>query len=166
MEDKVFINGRSAEIERKWLIQLPDMSVMESMPGYECSAIEQIYLSDSDRIRRRDYGDRIVYYHTHKENINGISRFEEEREITRAEYMTLSKKRLPGARSINKRRHCFEYCGQIVEIDIYDFWSDTATMEIELKSEDQQVFIPDFIEVIKEVTGDKNYSNYGLATNY
>ena len=166
MDEKVFINGRSAEIERKWLIHIPHICDMENMPGYQCSAIEQIYLSDSDRIRKRDFGSEIVYYHTLKENINGISRFEEEKVISEDEYVSLAGKQLPGSRAINKYRHSFEFHGQTVEIDIYDFWDNTATMEIELKTEDQQVFIPEFIEIISEVTGDKNYSNYGLATKY
>ncbi len=166
MEKKVYINGRSAEIERKWLIEIPDISIMESMTGYECSAIEQIYLSGSDRVRKRDYVTFVKYYRTHKENISGISRYEEESEITEDEYIRLSGQRLKNSRVISKKRHCFRYHGQIIEIDLYDFWDDKATMEIELETEDQKVFLPDFIKVIAEVTGDKDYSNYALATKY
>ena len=36
-------------------------------------------------------------------------------------------------------------------------------MEIELRSEDQEIIFPDGIDVIREVTGDPAYSNHELA---
>lgn len=171
MEEKVFINGRPAEIERKWLIKIPDIKILEKQDMYNVSSIEQIYISDDrsaggSRIRKRDFGADIKYYKTHKEDINGISRFEEEREISKEEYEVLSQKIRHGTSPIKKKRHSFNYCGFVVEIDIYEFWDDKASMEIELTSEDQQVYVPDFIEIIKEVTGDKSYNNYALACKY
>ncbi|KKU51958.1 MAG: hypothetical protein UX72_C0011G0002 [Parcubacteria group bacterium GW2011_GWA2_47_10] len=38
-----------------------------------------------------------------------------------------------------------------------------AVLEIELTEENDRVFIPPFIEVIKEVTGDSRYSMKSLA---
>ena len=46
--------------------------------------------------------------------------------------------------------------------DIYPFWKDQALAEVDLCPEDE-LCIPDCIKVIKEVTGDDNYSNYVLA---
>ena len=48
-------------------------------------------------------------------------------------------------------------------MDVYPFWSDRAVLEVELESEDEAFDIPPFISVIKEVTGDKRYSNKALA---
>ena len=36
-------------------------------------------------------------------------------------------------------------------------------MEIELRNEDEEVFIPEGIKVIREVTRDHEYSNYQMA---
>ena len=36
-------------------------------------------------------------------------------------------------------------------------------MEIELSSEEQEITIPDFIKVYKEVTNDEQYKNYQMA---
>ena len=168
---KVYLDGKPVEIERKWLISFPDIKILEKQENYSVSSIEQLYITGNensvgDRLRKRDYGDHIKYYWTHKDNINGISRFEYEKEILSEEYERLSKKIRQNTSIIRKMRHTFKYNTQIVEIDIYEFWNDVATMEIELKSEEQQIFIPEFIEVIKEVTGDKDYSNFGLACKY
>ena len=171
MGEKVFINGKSAEIERKWLIKMPDIKTLEKQDNYSASSIEQIYitedeLSEGSRIRKRDFGSQVKYYWTHKEDINGISRFEEERYISKEEYETLSKKISCDTSPIRKKRYSFNYCGFVVEIDIYEFWNDQAIIEIELESEDQKVDVPDFIEIIKEVTGDEAYYNHELACKY
>jgi CYTH domain-containing protein len=46
---------------------------------------------------------------------------------------------------------------------VYPDWENEAILEIELTSEDQNINIPNWLSVIKEVTGDENYSNAKLA---
>ena len=36
-------------------------------------------------------------------------------------------------------------------------------MEIELRSESQQIVFPEWVKVIRDVTNDEAYSNYALA---
>ena len=43
------------------------------------------------------------------------------------------------------------------------FSDDKAIMEIELTSMSQKIELPEFIQIIKEVTDDDTYSNYNLA---
>ena len=150
MAKNVFKDGRPVEIERKYLIKIPDVDILINQKNYNSSVIEQMYISDDGeykggRIRKREYKDGCKYYKTYKENINGLSKFEVESEITAEEYELLSEKRLENTRAINKVRHCFDYLGQTFELDIYDFWSDKATLEIELESEEQAVILPEFI---------------------
>jgi CYTH domain-containing protein len=66
-------------------------------------------------------------------------------------------------KQIRKTRYCVVYNNQYIEIDIYPFSKDKAILEIELISENQSYSIPDFIEVIKEVTNDDKYKNVNLA---
>ena len=56
------------------------------------------------------------------------------------------------------------YKNQYFEIDIYPENDKTAIMEIELTKEDQKINFPKFIKIIKEVTGDKEYLNFNLAS--
>ena len=169
MANNVFVDGRPVEIERKYLIMIPDMSIVMAQENYSSSRIEQMYLCSEDkyagdRIRKREYTDGCKFYRTHKEDINGLSRFETEEEITADEYECLSAKKLCGTRIIKKVRHCFDCSGLTFELDIYDFWNDKATLEVGLTSEEQEVSLPDFIGVIEDVTGDKAYSNFALAS--
>ena len=46
---------------------------------------------------------------------------------------------------------------------MYPTWEDEAILEIELTSEMQEVILPDWVKVIKDVTQDSNYKNYNLA---
>lgn len=163
-------DGRELEIERKYLITPPDESVMDavrSCDGYNSSKIEQMYIKgehgEGGRIRRREYADRCLYYYTLKQEINGLSRFETEYEITAEDYARLSETILENTRAVRKVRHCFEYKGQLFELDVYDFSEPFSTLEIELESEEQQVTLPDFIDVIADVTGDKRFRNFTLA---
>ena len=65
---------------------------------------------------------------------------------------------------IRKTRYCVVYNNQYIEIDIYPFSKDKAILEIELNHEQQDIDLPPFIEVIKEVTDDDYYKNINLAT--
>ena len=53
-----------------------------------------------------------------------------------------------------------EYSEELEELDKID---DMYILEIELTNENQEVKIPDFINIIKEVTNDINYRNYVLS---
>ena len=55
------------------------------------------------------------------------------------------------------------YKDQRFEIDLFPFWSDRAIMEIELEREDQAVDFPPEINIIREVTEDRRYTNSSLA---
>ena len=55
------------------------------------------------------------------------------------------------------------YKNQYIEIDTYPFSSTKAIMEIELNNENEEIVVPPYIKVIKEVTSDENFKNYNLA---
>ena len=55
------------------------------------------------------------------------------------------------------------YGGKEFEIDVYPFWLDKAVMEIELTDEEEPVALPPEIEIIRDVTADRRYTNASLA---
>lgn len=152
------------EIERKYLIRMPKAALLRSLPASE---IEQIYLQMSDgtreRIRRRDYGDRTVYSHTAKQRLSDLTRIEIEREITAEQYGELLKLADPSRSAIRKKRYLYDYDAQLFEIDVFPFWQDRALMELELESEGQEIRFPQEIEIIREVTSEKRYTNSAIA---
>ena len=155
------------EIERKYLIDYPDVAYLEKLPNCKKVDIVQTYLkTDNDeevRIRQRGYNGNYTYSKTRKVSINGIKRIELESRLSEKEYLSLLGKADPSKNQILTSRYCLVYNNHYFEIDVYPFWNDKAILEIELNDENQEVNIPPFIHVIKEVTEDEDYKNSSLA---
>lgn len=151
------------EIERKFLIKYPDKEVISLINGLRVTQIEQSYLNDNSRIRKIVEEDKTSYIKTVKKYITDVKREEKEWEISEEEYLTALKDKKKGADTIFKTRYALPLFGLVYEIDIFPFWNDRAFMEVELEDENQQFPIPEFVEIIKEVTEDKRYTNSSLS---
>ena len=156
------------EIERKYLIRMPDEAYLAALPGCVIWDVEQTYLNrgadgSSRRVRRIEVGGAVKYLFTSKRRVDAMSCEETEGEISPEEYAALAKQADPERRPVAKRRYRIPYEGQLLEVDVYRFWSDRATLEIELKDEGQPVKLPDWLHVIREVTGEDAYKNLNLA---
>ena len=69
----------------------------------------------------------------------------------------------PDLNVIKKTRWCIKEGELVLEIDVFPFWTDRAFLEIELENEEQEINIPSYVKIIKEVTKDKRYTNRALA---
>lgn len=158
------------EIERKYIIKMPDISRMQAEWEYIATDITQIYLESIPGVTHRIRSSRSVlgerFFETKKVRIDKMSSYEDEREISKDEFSSLAEKIKSGTRPIKKVRHAFSYCGQTFEIDIYPEWQNTCIMETELERREQEVKMPEFIEIIADVTGKREYSNYSLAHSF
>ncbi len=154
------------EIERKFLIAYPDVTLLESWPGMTRWEMVQTYLrsdpADEVRVRQRTQDGIPRWTHTIKQG-EGIKRQEEEREISREEYQDLLSQADPTKRVLEKTRYCLPYRGKLLEVDLYPFWQDQAVLEVELEHEDDLISIPEELTVLREVTGDMAYKNAVLA---
>ena len=152
------------EIERKFLIAMPDRAFLEAC---DRSEITQTYLigeeNTTERVRRRSYADRCEYTHTVKRKLNDIRRIEDEREIDEDTYRALMERADPARHPIRKTRCCFEHDGRLWELDVFPFWNRQAYLEIELSGEDEAFTLPPGIRVIREVTEDPRYTNAALS---
>lgn len=155
------------EIERKFLIEYPNLKKLEDLPNCSKVDITQTYLKSSDdverRIRARGIDGNYIYYLTEKKNISGLKRVEIERKLTQDEYLQLLMEADNRFHTIHKTRYCLSESNQYFEIDIYPEWNKQAIMEIELREENEKINIPPFIKIIKEVTDDRKYKNYEMA---
>ena len=153
------------EIERKYLIEYPDIEFLKSYSFCNAVEISQSYIKvngENARVRKRGADGGYTYYKTVKKNIDGIKRIEIEDILTADEYEKLLSDSNQKT-TIEKTRYCVVYDNRYFEIDVFPFSQDKAFMEIELTSEDEHVNLPPFIKVIKEVTEDKEYRNSSLA---
>lgn len=156
------------EIERKYLIEYPDIQWLESNPSCKRVEIIQTYLNsaigDEVRVRQRGLDGNYIYIETTKKKVSGLKRVEIERRLSQEEYLKLLMEADTTKRQIRKTRYCLTYENQYFEIDVYPFWKDKAIVEIELSNEDEVVIFPKELQVIKEVTEDESYKNAALAT--
>ena len=143
------------EIERKFLVT--DAWHPES-PGV---SIKQGYIAKSAEllVRVRTAGDR--GFLTLKGRTEGVTRAEYEYAVPVRDAEELLA--LAGGPTIEKTRYRVPYAGHVLEFDVYPFWTDRAIMEIELESEDERADIPDYVRVLRDVTGEKAYKNKQLA---
>ena len=157
------------EIERKYLIQYPDLKWLESIPNCQRIEIIQTYLVSKEdeeiRVRQRGINGNYTYFQTTKKNVSGMKRVEVERRLSKDEYLTLLMDADPAKRQIRKTRYCLTYENQYFEIDVYPFWEDKAIMEIELSDENIDIVFPKELQIIKEVTEDEKYKNASIASN-
>lgn len=166
MEDKQL----PLEIEKKFLIRKPDLEWIVKNTDVKVAKIAQTYLGlkkdgFGERVRKMTINNVTKYYHTSKKSLSNMTRIEIEKEISREKYYEyMSRKNKRG--TLHKIRYIISMNDLKYEIDIYPFWEETAILEIELKHEKQKYIIPDFIELIGDVTGNRDYSNSSLVSKF
>lgn len=147
----------SIEIERRWLVEYPVIYHLGKP-----SQIDQHYLGNGYRVRKEvSPSGEIVFTKTIKTTINHVANEEHEEIIDKAEYERLMK---TSTRRIAKNRYRIDHEGLVIELDqIFLMGSNVVWIaEVELETEDQEFTIPLWFG--KEITGDKSYSNYSLAS--
>ena len=112
---------QNLEIERKYLIVLPDEEFLKSREGCVVRHITQTYLlrHENDverRIRKIEDGKNTIYVYTEKRPKSSTTRLEDERDITEDEYNELMKERFS---YLTKTRYAFPYSAHTIEIDVY-----------------------------------------------
>ena len=149
------------EIERKFLIK----KIPKGLIG---TTFRQGYLQSEKeravRIRTIEKGGLKEGFLTIKGvgNSSGMSRYEFETEIPIADADYLLN--LCDQPIIEKTRYIYEHESLIWEIDDFHGVNNGLVIaEVELKSEDQEIKKPDFVD--KEVTGQKKYYNLMLTKN-
>ncbi len=161
------------ETERKYLIELSDPTVLADIEGCRVLAIRQTYLKRHSyapkterRVRSIVEGGAEVYVYTEKSPRAYLSRYEDEREITREEYERLLSE---GELWLSKVRYAFPYMGHVMEIDVYPpeiggtLLEGRAILEVELETADEAIEFPPYLHIVREVTDEKAYHNRTLA---
>ena len=158
---------RPMETKRKYLIARPDPVTLDSRPNCQRVEITQAYLrseipGETIRIRQRGRDGSYVYFKTRKRTVDG-KRIDMEERLTRHEFRDLLMQADPDYRTIRKDRWCLSENGLYYNIDVYPQWDSQALMEVELYSADDEILFPEGIEVVREVTGEEEFTNPFIA---
>lgn len=157
--------NNNLEIEKKYLIEYPNFSEVNFDSKVE---ITQSYLTRQTpeverRIRSWKVGDHTKYYYTQKRFLTGYTREEIETEVSKEEYDRLSLEVDTTLVTVEKFRYTLQYQGLTFEVDVYPFSKQYAILEVELQDEQQSFTIPNGLNVLKDVTGVKEYANIPLC---
>lgn len=153
------------ENKRRFLVKLPTDEELSKAGKITKTSIMQMYLDSDDptlerRVRQLGDGQSFTYYYTEKRDISGTSRAKSGRKISQKEYVSFL---MNGKKRVRKDRYCFVYNNQYFKLDIYPDWTREAILQIEATSENQNVELPDWVNLIREVTDDPVYKNKNLA---
>jgi CYTH domain-containing protein len=108
----------------------------------------------------------IVGVHTHtvkRPTDKRLVRLEEECEIDSGELKTLLERRHPDCEPIQKVRRVFEWKGKTFELDSLSEPVSLHILECELENEDDEVELPPFLRIIREITEEPGWTNSEIA---
>jgi CYTH domain-containing protein/predicted ATPase len=157
------------EQEDKFLIDPFSEKDIPAKVKFFVSHITQTYLispvrGEERRLRMRRDENSACYFYTIKKDVSPGVRIEIEKGITAREYAALYEMRYQAIAEIQKKRICFFWKEQFFEIDSFmEPVSNLFLMEAERTDRSPDLKIPPFVKVIKNVTGDKQYSNLAIA---
>lgn len=159
----------ATEIERKYLLATPPDWAHLALATGQRIEFEQIYLDVSDgreeRIRRRFCDGVVTYQHAHLARISPGVRLIDEIEVDSAEYARLRLRRDTRRHIVLKDRLAFRWREQLFELDRIREPVSRAChlLEIQIDSTGQEVILPTFLHIDREVTYDQDYSNAQIA---
>jgi CYTH domain-containing protein len=151
--------ARSFRLEQVYLLAPPDPGAGE-LPGLPAPPVPPGGL----RVRRTEDPDGHVSYRlTRKRHLRSLVREEVEVAIDALAYARWLREADPARRPIRKTRHVVQHGSQQLEIDVFLDPPDLVLVEVELRSEDEPVRLPDWLGEHRDVSADPRYANASLA---
>ena len=163
--------GESApyKAQRKFLIEYPDVLMLENLKKCTRVEISQTYLRSPSgkeiRIRQRGGNGHYIYFQKMLRNPADPTKVNIERRLDKDEYLKLLMEADPSMRQIRKTRYCLTYHRRYFELDLYPFWKDKAVLKVPIQAEDDEIRFPKWVKILSEITDDEHYTNLALATD-
>ncbi|MGX8680855.1 MAG: AAA family ATPase, partial [bacterium] len=158
------------ENRRKFLIKNFDISLISEFTKVDHEQIIQTYLlSDPHsevRIRQILYNNQFSYMQSSKQILDDGDVVVKEKRLSAKEYYDLLAYEDLSMYTLYRDRYKFIYDDLFCEIDRFTFWDDQMIIKVKSIEDLSQPHLPDFIEIIKEITEDPHYKNKALSTLY
>lgn len=163
--------GEGAPVEKfhKYLIEVDDelLERLKKEDNYSTSHIVQHYLTGDGtherRIRRRERNGDVMFVYSESNYISGNERIKVDRVLTERQYKDYGFQIDPDLNVTDKMRYSFINDDSFYKLDVYDFDQTKGILSTETRTDETEAKVPEYVRVIKDVTGDKNYKNYYLA---
>ena len=162
------LGEEKVEMKRKFLIEFPDIRELENNPFVRKVDIIQTYLKAPEgiehRIRQSGEHDYYTFYETIRRTVD-YQKLRLERRLTEERYMEMLAQADESFAPLHKTRYYFTYDRQYLMIDIYPFTKEQAVLEAIVPSEEEDVRIPPFVKVIREVTNEPSFKGKAVTEN-
>jgi CYTH domain-containing protein/thymidylate kinase len=150
--------------ERKYIVELTGEMPADSI----ASDITQTYLIGEQgteiRLRKRGWGKKFVYVHTTKKKTSDHEELVTERQINLSLYEMMLSLADPDRLTIHKQRNSFVWKGQYFEVDTFlDELQGLMILETKGIAESEELQLPPFLRIVKDITGQEEYYNFMLA---
>ncbi len=160
---------KPVEVFKKYLVTI-NPEVIEKVKqekNLTCVHIIQHYLKSAPgmekRIRRREKGDSIIYYYSEATYLSINKRIKRDRIISERQYIDYSVEIDPNLSVIDKERYGFIYNNHFFKLDVFNFDDTQALLSVQIPGEEEEIVLPEYFEVLKDVTDIANYRNYYIA---
>ncbi|XP_075169609.1 TRPL translocation defect 14 isoform X4 [Haematobia irritans] len=170
------IGDRLLATSRKLKFLVANLPPDSEFPPFQDFDVEHQYLQSSGpkvqaRLRKRGQNNHWSYIHTiRRPNVHGQSRIEVKTQLTQRDYINLLAQRDDAHFTIFKKRRCFLVNNQYFQLDIYKEPSHPRCKGLilletysSLTGEALLNCLPKFLNIVKEVTGDPDYSMFNLS---
>ena len=161
--------GTPVEKFNKYLIEVDDrlLERIKSEANYSTSHIVQHYLLSENgyerRIRSRERGQDVMFSYSEANYLSTNERIKVDKILTERQYKDYFHEVDPELNVIDKMRYSFICDDIFFKLDVFDFDHSKGILSIDQPTDGREVKVPEYITVIKDVTGDINYKNYYLA---
>ena len=152
----------------KYLVEFDEdvLNKVKVEQNYSNVHIEQYYLLSTNgferRIRKRVRNGSELYSYSEAKYLSTNERIKSDKVLSSRQYYDYSLEIDKNLKPINKERYSFIRDNLFYKLDIFDFDKTKGMLSVQV-AEGQDVNLPDYIKIIKDVTNDENYKNYYLA---
>lgn len=161
--------------QKKFVIKKPNIQTLSTQASITRLQITQTYLTNDGhiirRVRKISNGEHAIYNSFQQEPLGpSVHLIRKDIKISEEEYRVLLKEAHPDCITLVKNRLCFIANDQSFRLDIFEtqhenmaLATDHAMLEVDYHAVWEEINLPDFITVLKEVTDDERFQNYNLA---
>ncbi len=157
------------DIQKRFLVNYIDVSSIPKDVKYSVTEIRQDYLGCNTQdctkmLRSSNIAGGYSYSIIEKHDVSASKSYRKERIISFDEYMNLMNQKDNSLSTIYKRRICFAYKSQYFSLDLFANNTQVALLQVSMTNESVgDVYVPEFLDVIRDVTKDMHYRNYAIA---
>ena len=152
----------------KYLVEVDEdmLNKIKVEQAYSNFHIEQYYLTSTNgierRIRRRIRNGNELFSYSEAKYLSTNERIKSDKVLSSRQYYDYKAEADPNLKPINKERHSFINDNMFYKLDIFDFDQSKGLLSAQV-GEGENIVLPPYIKVIKDVTNEVAYKNYYLA---